>query len=293
MRRSQTVWVLMDSPAAGQALAQALQARGQAAVAMASLPQLTARLLPPAAPLPPALQPDLLVLDTDAPAHAAAGNADAKAVFAAKASATDATLGSPSAPATTTGAITSAIPDAMAALQALRRHSRLPVIMLCRADEPADRVLALQAGADDSLAKPLAVTELLARMAAVLRRVQGGPGSAAAVLQTGAWALDPMTRALTRDGAAVVRLTEAEFRLMRAFFEQPRHVLLRSDLLALADPPSGAAGANLGAQASQPAGRAIDLLVSRLRGKLGDDARSPRWIQTVRGRGYRFNLPAR
>ena len=289
MRRSQTVWVLMDSPAAGQALAQALQARGQAAVAMTSLPQLASRLLPPAAPLPPALQPDLLVLDSDAPAHAGAGNADPKAKYAAKASASDATLGSPFAPAV----ITSAVPDAMAALHALRRHSRLPVIMLCRADEPADRVLALQAGADDSLAKPLAVTELLARMAAVLRRVQGGPGAAAAVLQAGAWALDPMTRELTRDGAAVVRLTDAEFRLMRAFFEQPRHVLLRSDLLALADPPAGTAGANLGAQATQPAGRAIDLLVSRLRGKLGDDARSPRWIQTVRGRGYRFNLPAR
>jgi two-component system OmpR family response regulator len=106
-------------------------------------------------------------------------------------------------------------------------------------------------------------------------------------LSAGAWRLCPLSRTLRRMNGPVVPLTPAEFRLMRAFFERPRHVLERSDLLALATEDEVAVDA---AEASAGS-RGVDLLVSRLRGKLGDDARAPRWIRTVRGRGYRFDVP--
>ncbi|MEK8028170.1 MAG: hypothetical protein RLY78_1912 [Pseudomonadota bacterium] len=182
--------------------------------------------------------------------------------------------------------------DALALLRALRLHSALPVIVLTDVDDAADRVLALHSGADDCLSQPVVVGELLARIAAVLRRWRGherrAPATVASLpLSAGAWRLCPLSRTLRRMNGPVVPLTPAEFRLMRAFFERPRHVLERSDLLALATEDEVAVDA---AEASAGS-RGVDLLVSRLRGKLGDDARAPRWIRTVRGRGYRFDVP--
>jgi len=172
-------------------------------------------------------------------------------------------------------------PDGLAQLRGLRLGCSLPLIVLCRSADLADRVMALDSGADDVLCKPVASRELLARIDALMRRARAGAGSApvATRWQAGHWTLDAPDRMLSRDGGWRVPLTEAEFRLMRAFFERPRRVLQRADLLALAA-PSGPASAQ--------DSRSLDLLVSRLRGKLGDDARAPRWLHTVRGSGYRF-----
>ena len=179
-------------------------------------------------------------------------------------------------------------PDGLALLRGLRLNCSLPIIVLCRSDDLADRVLALDSGADDVLRKPVAGRELLARIDALMRRVRTGAGSAPAASrwQSGQWTLDATSRTLCRDGGLQVSLTDAEFRLMRAFFERPRRVLLRTDLLALAD----ADGVPAEEQKDSRSGRGPDLLVSRLRGKLGDDARAPRWLHTVRGSGYRFVL---
>lgn len=206
-------------------------------------------------------------------------------------------------------------PDALTLLRGLRLFSRLPVIALCEGDDAADRVLALRSGADDCLACPWAMGELLARIEAVLRRGRAAPGApplaapagapSAGHLSAGPWRLDPLRRTLCRAQDTELPLTESEFRLMCAFFQRPRHVLLRADLLALAGPGPGPDiradsspdnGVDNGLDnglntVADPGSRGVDLLVSRLRGKLGDSARSPRWIQTVRGRGYRFNLP--
>ena len=177
--------------------------------------------------------------------------------------------------------------DGLALLRGLRLHCSLPLVVLSHSADAADRVLALDSGADELMTKPVACAELVARIQALVRRAQAGAGGVAGAVQwrSGAWVLDGLGRTLARDAIRdgspplCVRLTEAEFRLMRAFFERPRRVLTRGDLLALgeADSPVGA-------------GRGPDLLVSRLRGKLGDDARAPRWLHTVRGSGYRFDL---
>jgi two-component system OmpR family response regulator len=159
----------------------------------------------------------------------------------------------------------------------------VPVLMLTARNEEADRILGLEMGADDYLPKPFAVRELLARIRAVLRRARMLPPNmqvteAAQMLAFGDWRLDTTERHLLDADGTMVALSGAEYRLLRVFLDHPQRVLTRDQLLNLTQ----------GRQADQ-FDRSIDLLVSRLRQRLGDVAREPRYIKTLRSEGYVFS----
>ncbi len=174
--------------------------------------------------------------------------------------------------------------DGLALCRALHADGAapLPILMLTARNEESDRILGLEMGADDYLTKPFASRELLARIRAILRRARMIPAKAQVsegehVLRFGAWQLDTHTQQLL-DGAGVsVALTGAEYRLLRVFIEHPRRVLTRDQLLALTQ-----------GREAEAFDRSIDILVSRLRKRLRDDARPPQMIQTVRSGGYLF-----
>ena len=162
----------------------------------------------------------------------------------------------------------------------LRSDSGIPILMLTALGEPADRVVGLELGADDYMAKPFEPRELVARIQSIMRRVR--EGSEARICNRASfdgWKLDGALRQLQRPDGLLVALSNAEFRLLWAFLQRPRQVLSREQLLD--------AARGRGIEAFD---RSIDLLVSRLRQKLGDDPRSPRLIKTVRGEGYLFDV---
>ncbi len=165
------------------------------------------------------------------------------------------------------------------------RHKATPVLMLTARSDETDRIVGLEMGADDYLAKPFAARELLARIKAVLRRTRMLPPNlqvteAGRLLRFGAWQLDTTGRHLIdRDGTAVA-LSGAEYRLLRVFVDHPQRVLNRDQLLNLTQ-----------GREAELFERSIDLLVSRLRQRLADDAREPAYIKTVRSEGYVFAMP--
>lgn len=165
----------------------------------------------------------------------------------------------------------------------LRAASSLPIIMLTARGDPLDRIVGLEMGADDYLAKPFEPRELLARIRSVLRRsgerAEGGKGRARRYLFAG-MVLDTEARHLVRGDGVVVSLSGAEFRLLSIFVERSGRVLNRDQLMQ----------ATQGRDADV-FDRSIDLQVSRLRGKLGDDARNPAIIKTVRNEGYVLAVP--
>ncbi|KAF1060652.1 DNA-binding response regulator [Burkholderia gladioli] len=159
----------------------------------------------------------------------------------------------------------------------------VPVVMLTARDEETDRIVGLEMGADDYLTKPFAVRELYARIRAVLRRARMLPPGmqvteAAQWLAFGDWRLDTTGRHLLDEDGTMVALSGAEYRLLRVFVDHPQRVLTRDQLLNLTQ----------GRQAD-PFDRSIDLLVSRLRQRLRDTAREPRYIKTLRSEGYVFS----
>jgi len=159
----------------------------------------------------------------------------------------------------------------------------VPVLMLTARNEEADRILGLEMGADDYLPKPFAVRELLARIRAVLRRARMLPpgmqvSESARMLAFGDWRLDTTARHLLDAQGTMVALSGAEYRLLRVFLDHPQRVLTRDQLLNLTQ----------GRQAD-PFDRSIDLMVSRLRQRLRDVAREPRYIKTLRSEGYVFS----
>ena len=160
----------------------------------------------------------------------------------------------------------------------LRVESSLPVIMLtARADE-VDRIVGLEMGADDYLAKPFSPRELVARIRSILRRARGlasPAGGGAHQLRFAGWTLDLAGRQLVAPDGVVVALSGAEFKLLSVFVEHPNRVLDRNQLMDLTVGRDGA-----------PFDRSIDVQVSRLRVRLRDDAREPRIIKTVRNEGY-------
>jgi len=156
----------------------------------------------------------------------------------------------------------------------LRRRSAVPIIMLTALGEEADRVLGLETGADDYLAKPFSSRELLARLRALVRRARGTLGPPREVLKVGDLELRPRDYYAARAGRPL-GLTTAEFVLLRVLAERAGRVLSREQLLDLT---KGSAG--------EAFDRSIDAHISRLRHKLGDDPRSPRLLKTVRGAGY-------
>jgi two-component system OmpR family response regulator len=169
--------------------------------------------------------------------------------------------------------------DGLVLCRTLRAKSRLPIIMLTARSDPVDRILGLEMGADDYLAKPFEPRELLARIRSVLRRTHTLPPKlepqTARRMHFAGWMLDLSARHLLDPQGVMIALSGAEFRLLRIFLEHPNRVLNRDQLLNLAK-----------GRDADPFDRSIDLQVSRLRQKLGDDAKSPQLIKTVRSEGY-------
>ena len=159
--------------------------------------------------------------------------------------------------------------------------AHIPVIMLTAMGEETDRIIGLEMGADDYLAKPFNPRELLARIRAVLRRSTDtglrGAQQAPEQLRFLGWTLVPHSRELTDPEQTLVPLSAAEFALLIALVSRPGRVLSRDRLLDLAR-----------GRDTRAVDRSIDTLVSRLRRKLGDDPREPQIIKTVRGAGYLF-----
>lgn len=171
--------------------------------------------------------------------------------------------------------------DGLTLCRNLRVQSDIPVIMLTAMGEETDRIIGLEMGADDYLAKPFNPRELLARIKAVLRRVDHAgnhkPRDVPERLVFLGWTLLPDARELIDPDQTLVPLSTAEFALLIAFVTRPGRVLSREQLLDLAR-----------GRDAHAFDRAIDTLVSRLRRKLGDESRNPQIIKTVRGGGYLF-----
>lgn len=155
----------------------------------------------------------------------------------------------------------------------------IPLIMLTAMGEATDRVVGLEMGADDYVAKPFDPRELLARIRAVLRRHASSPTHRGTKqpLRFCGWTLDPTRYRLTSPEGGLVSLSSGEFDLLLAFAEHPQRVLTRDQLLDLTR-----------GRTAEPFDRSIDVQVSRLRRKIETDAQAPEFIVTVRGGGYMF-----
>ncbi len=164
--------------------------------------------------------------------------------------------------------------DGLEVCREIRARSDVPIVVLTARGEEADRVMGLELGADDYLAKPFSPRELLARIRAVVRRAKGRAGPARDLVRVGALVVDPAARRVTLRGREVA-LTGYEFTLLEALARRAGRVLSREQLMELAR-----------GSAEEAFDRTVDVHVSRLRQKLGDDPKRPRLIKTIRGAGY-------
>lgn len=156
----------------------------------------------------------------------------------------------------------------------LREHVDVPIVMVTARGEEADRVLGLEGGADDYVTKPFSPRELLARIGAQARRARGQSGPRSSRIEVGDLSVDAATMTATLAGEPLA-LTTYEFALLRVLAERAGRVLSREQIMLL-----------VRGTADEAFDRSIDVHVSRLRAKLGDDPRKPRWLKTVRGAGY-------
>ncbi|TNE86301.1 MAG: response regulator transcription factor [Deltaproteobacteria bacterium] len=164
--------------------------------------------------------------------------------------------------------------DGLGVLRELRAFSKVPVIMLTARGDDMDRIVGLELGADDYLGKPFNPRELVARIEAVLRRAGPQPASAAGALRAGPLLVDDDRRVVELDGVAV-DLTTTEFEILRVLVANAGRVIPRDRLMELARGEDYAAF-----------DRSVDVHVSHIRRKLGDDSRDPTFVKTVRGVGY-------
>jgi two-component system, OmpR family, response regulator len=165
--------------------------------------------------------------------------------------------------------------DGLTLCRRLRAHSSVPILMLTARGDEFERVLGLEMGADDYLAKPFSPRELLARIRSVLRRAGDRGSDSSPRIAFDGWMLDLGAHHLIDPDGVVVVLSTGEFRLLRALAENLNRVLTRDQLI----------DAIAGREANRLE-RTVDVLVSRLRKRLRDDAREPRMIRTVRSEGY-------
>ena len=160
----------------------------------------------------------------------------------------------------------------------VRGHQRLaqmPIIMLTASSDETDRVIGLELGADDYLGKPFSPRELLARIKALLRRVNYGQERGSDVLAFDEWRLDMISHRLFHQDGEEVLLSGADFALLKLFLDHPQQILDRDTI----------ANATRGREV-MPLERIVDMAVSRLRQRLRDTGKCPRLIRTVRGSGY-------
>lgn len=160
----------------------------------------------------------------------------------------------------------------------LRTRMDTPILMVTARGEEADRVMGLEGGADDYIAKPFSSRELLARIRAHARRARGATGPTKKHVDVGRIVIDPEAMSATLDGHRLV-LTTYEFMLLRALAERAGRVLTREQLVDI-----------VRGSAEEAFDRSVDVHVSHLRAKLGDDPRNPTLIKTVRGVGYMLAL---
>lgn len=164
--------------------------------------------------------------------------------------------------------------DGLEVCRELRARIDVPVIMVSARREEADRVLGLDVGADDYVTKPFSSRELVSRIRAVVRRVRGLLGPAQKVIAVGSIRVDTASMRVAVAGREIA-LTSYEFALLKVLAERAGRVLSREQLIELAK-----------GSADDVFDRSIDVQISRLRQKLGDDARQPRFLKTIRGTGY-------
>ena len=162
--------------------------------------------------------------------------------------------------------------------RALRQSSDVPVIMLTARGSEADRVAGLELGADDYVVKPFSAREVTARVRAVLRRASGGRGPGEAI-EIGDLRLDPGRHSAALDGKEL-ELSRKEFELLRTLMERAGSVITRQALIEEVWDMNWFGST-----------KTLDVHMSGLRKKLGDDAADPRYIHTVRGVGFRFSSP--
>ena len=169
--------------------------------------------------------------------------------------------------------------DGLSLCRHLSETRNIPVILLTAKSEATDRIIGLEIGADDYVSKPFEPRELIARIRSVLRRARRPKAEPATdmIYTFENWQLDPLKRKLINPDGAVVPISTAEFRLLRALLDHPRQVMDRDRLLDMVQ-----------GREAHAFDRAIDNQVSRLRRKVELDSRDPQLIQTVRGGGYRF-----
>ncbi|WP_267226745.1 response regulator [Dyella silvae] len=165
------------------------------------------------------------------------------------------------------------------------KHRAMPILLLTARDDETDRIIGLEMGADDYVVKPFSPRELLARIKAVIRRTHMLPPNlrvteTSDTISFGRWRLNTTARHLMDEDGTIVALSGAEFRLLRVFLDHPQRVLSRDQLLNLTQ-----------GRDAELFDRSIDLLVSRLRTRLGDGAKEQSYIKTVRSEGYVFSMP--
>lgn len=171
--------------------------------------------------------------------------------------------------------------DGLSVCRRLRARGDVPVLMVTAKSEDIDRIIGLEVGADDYLPKPFNPRELVARVRAILRRTRSAQHAAnpavREIYRFAGWTLDAGSRELTGPGGAPAALTGGEYDLLLVFLQHAQRVLNRDQLL---DWTRG--------RSANPYDRAVDVQLSRLRRKLGDDGAEPAIIKTVRGGGYLF-----
>jgi two-component system OmpR family response regulator len=172
--------------------------------------------------------------------------------------------------------------DGLSICRRLRVETRIPIIMLTARNDDIDKILGLEIGADDYLVKPFNPRELLARIRAVLRRVESHSSEnqrniIRQLIRFSGWSLDLLSREVTSPDGTKIAVTGAEFDLLHAFCENPRRILTREHLISLTH-----------GVLSDSFERSVDVLVSRLRQKLQVQGEKSAFIQTVRSEGYMF-----
>jgi two-component system phosphate regulon response regulator OmpR len=170
--------------------------------------------------------------------------------------------------------------DGFTVAKRVKELSEVAVIFLTGADDPVDRVVGLELGADDFIAKPVVLRELLARVRAVLRRTKKHYLHISKYnrrVRIGKCIFDLDAHKLFGEGGGEIKITSMQFDLLRAFVENPNRVLTRDNLLETAHN-----------QDRNPFDRSIDIRISRIRKKIEVDPEKPQFIKTVRGTGYVF-----